>query len=134
MTPLLPPLVGIYDIEVHTFDFSYNNLATGKRIWDERVSVTIKHLLEGFFENRNRAMIYVCDPSDGRSSQRNVLFKKWYENVADDYNRDDLEIEIIEDSVLYFSVIRHNEFPHDEILRTEVINRAKNIMMEKYGQ
>ena len=135
VNPVLSPVVGVYDIEVFTFDFFYQDPDPKRKPTDERVSATIKFLLQDFFViNPNRVMIYVCDSIDGRGRHRYSLFKKWFENFAQEYKCDNVEIELDDYEPIYGAVIRSNEFQHDEILKTEVIDRAETIMTEKYGQ
>lgn len=127
--------MGIYDIEVFMFDFSFkDHKPQVKKSRDERVSTTIKHLLEDFFTiSENRVMIYVCGTSDGRGKQRNNLFKKWYENVADEYTCDNIEINVPDSDPIYGAVLRSKVFPYDDVLKTEVIDRAEAILIEKFG-
>lgn len=129
----LSPIVGVYDIEVHTFEFSFKEHLPSRKPRDERVLATIKKLLMNFFENKNRAMVYVCDTMDGRGKHRSTLFRRWYENVKDEYTCEERVIVIPDTLKLYGSVIRRNDFPYNDILRTEVIEKAEGIMLQKFG-
>lgn len=102
---------------------------------DGGVSVTIRDLLAGFFaKNENRVMIYVCDTSDGRGKQRSALFKKWYATVSNEYSCDNIEIDISDSEPIYGAILRRIDFPHNLVLKSEVIDRAESIILEKFGQ
>lgn len=133
VTTALDPVLGIYDIEVYTFDFYPMPSDPKLRKTDDRVSATIKGLLKGFFNNRNLVMIYVCDITDSRGAQRNELFKKWYRESGNEYLCDNLQVEVPDIGIHYGSVIRHMEFPHENVLKHQVIDKASGLMAMKYG-
>lgn len=136
---LLSPVVGVYDIEVHTFDF-FNNFQHKKekgqkRVADKRVSATIKHLLSEFFiTSPNRVIIFVCDSVDNRGKCRNNLFMKWFENAGGEYKCQNIEIEMPSIEPIYGAVITRSDFLHNEILKEMVIDQAPSIMLEKFGE
>ena len=82
----------MYDMEVYDFEF-YRNSAEKKTPKDERVSVTIVSVLDHFFINSSRLLMYVCDSGDGRGRERQALFKKLQDNLSD-INRDEIEISL----------------------------------------
>lgn len=45
---------------------------------DNRIAITIVHILKEFFVNNKRAMLMVCDTLDGKQLKRRNLFNRWY--------------------------------------------------------
>lgn len=115
------------------FDFFFNDPnPLIKKPKDDRIAMTIKSLLNGFF-HPNRVLIYICDSSDGKGMYRNKVFKSWFRSVDDRYRCSHLEIDITDMDSIYGAVIRSNEFQQEELLETEVIQQVDRIVMEKFG-
>jgi hypothetical protein len=74
-------------IPLYSFSFEPEN---EKGVYDERISVTIIHILRKFFENHLNSMLFVCDVSDGKEKGRLRLFNNWYKN----YQGDDILLKI----------------------------------------
>ena len=45
---------------------------------DNRIALTITHILKKFFSVKERAMIMVCDNLDGKEMKREQLFSRWF--------------------------------------------------------
>lgn len=103
--------------------FFYKDLeAQVEKGMDGGVSLTIRDLLTGFFaKNENRVMIYVCDTSDR------------YAMVYNEYSCDNIEIDIPDSEPIYGAILRRIDFPHNLVLKSEVIDRAEVIILEKFG-
>jgi len=87
---LLPPLLGIYDIEVREFMFYPNDKSMqGDKLPDPRISLTIlKLIMDEFFIKPERVLIFTCDYSDKpiRGLCRQKLFTKWHTPFRDNYS------------------------------------------------
>lgn len=128
VTHMLPPVVGIYDIQVLDFEFDIHPRDKAKH--DPRVGDTIRGLIGEAFEDNKRAVIFMCDNSDNRARARHKLFKKWSDDG--DFVRDDLEIEAGE-HVLVGSVLTRKDFPHRSVLESDVIEPIKGFAVQKFG-
>ena len=137
---LLPPLLGIYDIEVREFMFYPDDGSMlGDKQADPRISITIIELLvHEFFIKPERVLVFTCDNSDKliRGLCRQKLFTKWHTPFQDNYSFIEMEVDIemvagIE--TLYGGVVFRNDFPHPEILKTQLLDEAQGIMMQKFG-
>lgn len=136
---MLPPLLGIYDIEVRDFMFyPYDPEPTVRKTADLRVSETIKDLLRNhFFIKPDRVIVYTCDDTDGstRGLSRQRLFDQWYKELNDVVERHELEVEVETETGIettYGGVIVRKDFPHPEILQTQLLDQAAGIMLEKF--
>ncbi len=49
---------------------------------EQKVRNTILHILASFFEKHERAILSVCDITDGRQKVRKRLFDKWYNDFG----------------------------------------------------
>lgn len=115
------------------FDFFFNDPnPLIKKPKDDRISATVKSLLNDFF-SQNRALIYICDSLDCKGRFRSKVFKDWFRSVEDRYRCNHLEIDVPDMEPIYGAVIRSNEFQQEELLETEVIQQVDRIVMEKFG-
>lgn len=142
VTARLSPLLGIYDIEIQYFAFNREfpeqsingKKSLGKK--DDRVSETIFKIIEDFFENSSRVLIYVCDGMDKRDRQRQALFKNWHRIRGEKYNIDDFQVDIELEEVnqtLYSGLVTKKDFPEREVLESEFINKAEGLILEKFN-
>ncbi len=129
VTPMLSPIVGVYDIQVMDFEFDVHPRTKAKH--DPRVGDTIRNLMQDVFEENKRAVIFMCDNSDNRAKARHKLFKKWSDDP--NFHRDDLAVEA-GDQVLLGSLLTRKDFPYRFVLETEVIEPIKGFAMAKFGQ
>lgn len=135
---MLPPLLGIYDLEVRDFLFYpyYPNLKA-RKIRDERIGATILDLLDNyFFVNPERVLVYTCDPSSGRFGEgRQKVFSAWYENVQHIFDRYEIEVQKEQSGeVVHGGIIVRKNFPYQEILQSQLIDKAGEIAFEKFGR
>ena len=125
-------MIGVYDIQVYDFEFypveAYNNKPK-----DEKISATIIKILREFFSNELRILLYVCDSIDERGRERQLLFKFWYNYLADITLRHPLIINIENQGTAYGSVLNRNDFPHIGILQEHFFKNIQTLMEEKYG-
>jgi hypothetical protein len=139
----LSPVLGIYDIQVCEFDFSFQNMAEENyafKRYDKRVSTTISHLLLKYLSSELRVLTYVCDTSDGRHKVRHKLFENWFHNLVEQKNYIRIPIEMdLNDEASGLSasanggVITKKDFPHMEVLQKEFIDKLPNIFRQKAG-
>jgi hypothetical protein len=115
------------------FDFFFNDpnpLVKKKK--DDRISATIKSLLNDFF-SQNRVLIHICESLDGKGRFRSKVFKDWFRGVEDSYRCNHLEIDVTDMDPNYGAVFRSNEFQQEELLEAEIIKNVDKIVMEKFG-
>ena len=56
-----------------------------KKAYDEKVKNTIAKTISDFLEyDKNRIIIYVCDPKDEKDVFRSRLFNKWFISLAEE--------------------------------------------------
>ncbi|MEI6950676.1 DUF6169 family protein [Paraflavisolibacter sp. H34] len=135
--PLIPPFLGVYDLEVRDFSFyPYDPTPHIKKKIDERVAPTLMEILNHFFSRPERILVYICDDSEGliKARARQKLFNSWYQTVTDVMERHELEVEIEDlNLTLYGGVVLSRNCPHPEIARQYLVERASEIIFEKYG-
>lgn len=139
VTSRLSPLLGVYDIEIYDFQFyPYDPIPGKKKGKDSRIAITITTLVNDFFSNNSRVLLYVCDATDGCAGIRQELFGKWYRKQSYAFNRHQLSIELETTSnellVMYACILTRKDFPYLDVLKKELIDQAKDIALEKYGQ
>lgn len=125
----------MYDIHIHEFSFYYQD-EKGQTQHDERVSATIYSLLHSFFNEdplTHNVLYYVCDYSDHRQEARNTLFNRWYKKQSDVFVKDYIEVDTPENGTLYAHLIRKNDFPFEYILKSEIMDKAEGLFIQKYG-
>jgi hypothetical protein len=78
---------------------------------DNRIASTVVHILKEFFSHEERAIIIVCDNSDGKEKKREKLFSKWFIRYNDGtLIKCDASIET-EDYILYVSMMLKESNP-----------------------
>jgi hypothetical protein len=135
LTEAVSPLLFMYDIHIHEFSFYYQN-EIGQTQHDERVSATTTSLLHSFFDEdplTHNVLYYVCDYSDNRQEARSILFNRWYKSQSDVFAKDDIEVNTPENGALYAHLIRKNNFPFEYLLKSEIMDKAEGLFIQKYG-
>ena len=98
----------LQDVSFYTegvYQFYLMNMS-GKTISaDEKISETVRVIIEEFFSHKEAVMLYICDTSDGRQASRDRLFRIWFDTYI--YNSSySLHTESMEiDKVRYYSSI-----------------------------
>jgi hypothetical protein len=134
LTQRLPPMLGIYDIQVFDFEFfPYDPEPEVKKPHDPRVSSTLLDAVRRFFENECNVLIYLCDANDGRPRERQALFSRWYGNISDIADHELVTIAIGNEKV-YGGVFTRTDFPYPEVLRVELVDKAGGFILEKFGR
>ena len=79
---------------------------------DSNVRDTIESIIEHFFRNRERALIYICDYTDGKHFHRKRKFNGWFQvsDFCKEYIKHDAEFNS-EDALHLASIIYHIEHP-----------------------
>lgn len=137
---LLPPLLGIYDIEVNDFIFyPDSNSEFGRIKYDARVALTLIDLIRNhYFIAPEKVLVYTCDDTDRNDGGkcRQKLFGKWLKPLADEIRHFDLEIMFDaekETTSVYAGIIVRNDFPYPEVLKKQLLEEAAQIVVEKFG-
>lgn len=110
--------------EVYTFNFEPED-PTPHPI-DPRIASTIVAILQEFFQNKERAMILVCDNIDGKENKRSRLFARWYTNFK---SKDILKFDAsatTEEYQLYVSILLSTAHPHKDKLVAAFYELVKN--------
>lgn len=137
---MLSPLLGIYDVEVRDFMFyPYDPNPEVRKNQDPQISITIKELLRNhFFIKPERVIVYTCDETDRAMGGlcRQKLFDKWHKEMADSFEHYELEVAVETDNGIettYGGVLLRTDFPHPDVLKSQLIDQAPGIMLEKFG-
>lgn len=135
ITSNLSPILGIYDIEIYDFDFFPIDNGSFSKTLDFRISITLANLISKLFSNPNRALVYVCDSSDGRGKERRRLFNLWRRFLPNTISLHQLDISIDEvgNTTAHGGILRRNDFPYPHVLETELVDNVRGIIFEKYG-
>jgi hypothetical protein len=82
----------------------------GKKTYDEKVKNTIAKTISDFLEyDKNRIVIYVCDPKDEKDVYRSRLFNKWFVNLSGETPI--LKIDDVLYESAYISALLRNDNP-----------------------
>jgi hypothetical protein len=88
-----------------------------------------------YFSDSLKVLIYVCDASDGRHRERQMLFNGWYKLLPIPTKKHQLEIELEEsDAIVHGAVLTRDDFPHQGVLKDELLDKARGILLQKFGQ
>ena len=69
------------DIADKVFSFNLDTVSSKpkQRGVDKRIAVTVVNIVGNFLMSRINAVVYVCDPADGKGSVRARKFKSWFD-------------------------------------------------------
>lgn len=93
---------------------------------DNRIAITIVHILKLFFCKKERAMIMVCDNLDGKEAKRELLFSKWFLKYNDGSILKYDASTSTNDYLLYVSMYIHKENPLNKQLISAFYDLVKN--------
>lgn len=103
--------------------------------FDTKVSKTIEHIVERFFQKTENALIYVCSDEDERARIRHEIFDRWYQNS--DYKDWIVKIDNImkfniknEIQKLYTSFLFHKQNSNYEKL-IQIYTQIENVLNEE---
>ena len=69
----------ISGIEINNiYQIIIERVTDGAERFDSLVSLTIKNIVQEFFQNSENSMIYICDDSDNKGITRFNTFERWY--------------------------------------------------------
>ncbi len=96
-----------------TFEFSFYPVGKHELRYDPRIKDTIISALKDFFlKNPDSIILYVCDSSDNRARERNMLFNRWFKEQTSieivRLNRKIFDTE--SDKIYYFSIAFNQTF------------------------
>jgi hypothetical protein len=104
---------------ISVFEFSVSVLNAFETLiypYDERIEVTIVHILSVFFEDNKNSLIYVCDNLGNRHQARFRKFHNWFKrNKTDKLEKYDVVFNALEMQILA-SLIVHSENPDKNLL------------------
>lgn len=70
---------GIF-VEDAAYWFNLSNMTHKKSPGDKKIGITIKSLINGFFDANPNILLYMCDTANGQQAERNRLFKRWFKS------------------------------------------------------
>lgn len=84
---------------------------------DKKISYTVYSILDSFFEDKRRILLYFCDMKDHKQALRNRLFNMWYENCPERelFRKVTMAIEV-ETDVYFISLIVSRTHPEVELI------------------
>ncbi|MCF0071170.1 DUF6169 family protein [Dyadobacter sp. CY261] len=86
------------------FEVSFNP-ESASQFPDYRVKNTILHLIREFMEEQRAPILYICDNLDGRESERQRLFYRWFAKLQIAELQHDYRIVKLEDYTLILGII-----------------------------
>lgn len=101
----------IYEKDAFMFYIGAEDKPLGR---DCKIADTIYAILNSFFEDKRRILLYFCDMKDHRQALRDRLFNIWYENYPDNNLFRKITIAIEVETEMYFVSLIVSEF-HPEI-------------------
>ncbi|RFM26717.1 DUF6169 family protein [Deminuibacter soli] len=139
------PLLGIYDFDIYEFEFDFIDVRHNERAagiypaisLDNEISATIAFLVNEFLDSQERALIFVCDSSDGRGKERQRLFRRWHVSHLQHHYFDPVSIEIADENGHLYTTIYGGAFSRADMLDRDVFlrqlkSKAQEIILSKY--
>ena len=98
-------------VKNYIFNFGFE-LMEGKLMPDKRISLTIRHIINNFFEKNPRSILtYTCESLDGKHHCRNRLFQKWYSEHSSNkvqYTKVDMKL-VVSGNEIYNSALMRSD-------------------------
>lgn len=64
--------------KVFSFNLEITSKSSKQRGIDERIAVTVVNVVGNFLMSKINAVVYICDPTDGKGVARSRKFKSWF--------------------------------------------------------
>ncbi|MEM9858516.1 MAG: DUF6169 family protein [Bacteroidota bacterium] len=104
----------------------------GTGIRDNEIAKTVEAVLEHFFRDRNRILIYTCDGEDKKHFQRSRLFNQWFSKSLLKKSISKLDYRFkVEDSETLSSMIYHQENEYGSANITEAFDDVSYVLANK---
>lgn len=99
--------------KVFSFNLDLASKSSGKKPKgvDKKIAITVVHIVAEFLISKVNAVVYVCDPSDGKSMARARKFKSWF-NYFEHASNEILQINALletGDIKLYIALLVHKK-------------------------
>ncbi len=103
--------------DIFLFGFSLLNGIDEQRVFDENIAKTICSILMEFFSNHENVIIFICDSTDKRERQRNIIFNKWFHHFDIDslFEKIDKVLEYDTLNRYYLSLLYRKDNPKKEL-------------------
>lgn len=104
--------------------------------YDSKVSKTIEHLIERFFQKIENSLIYICSDDNEKSEKRHEIFNRWYkkskykEVIIKIDNIISVKISENEKQKLYTSFMFHKQNSNFEKL-LEIYSQLEKVLNEE---
>ena len=106
-------------VHISVFEFSVSVINAVDILihpYDERIEVTIVHILSSFFGDNKNSLIYVCDNLGNRQQARFRKFHSWFKrNKMENLEKYDVVFDTLEMQILA-SLIVHSQNPDKDLL------------------
>lgn len=123
--------MGASGIQVHDFEFFPVDMEPNtKKFPDNRIAATVVDLMQTYIEDELEILIYLCDASDGRARERQILFSKWHRNISDIIDHTPVKI-AMENTTVYGGIFTRKNFLYTDMLKSELIDKASGLIVEK---
>ena len=93
---------------------------------DQRIALTVIHILKLFFSRNENAMIMICDNLDGKERKREMLFTRWFMRYNDGSIQKYDASSTTDDYMLYVSLYIHRDNPDARQLVAAFYDLVKN--------
>ena len=93
---------------------------------DQRIALTVIHILKLFFSHNENAMIMICDNLDGKERKREMLFTRWFMRYNDGSIQKYDASSTTDDYMLYVSLYIHRDNPDARKLVAAFYDLVKN--------
>jgi len=70
--------------KIFSFDIQLKNTIIKPKGTDKRIAATVIDIVGKFLNSQINAVVYICDPSDGKANARFKKFKSWFEYYTHD--------------------------------------------------
>jgi hypothetical protein len=120
----------------NVFQLIVEKSTDGIERFDPKVSKTIEHLIERFFQKTENSLIYICSDDNEKAEKRHQIFNRWYKKSK--YKEAIIKIDNIisvsigknEKQKLFTSFMFHKQNSNFEIL-LELYSQIEKVLNEE---
>lgn len=113
-----------------SFEFSFYPVGNRTSVFDDRIRATVLKILEDFLDTHSDCvLLYICDSLDNQARTRNILFNRWFREVAPPhllkFNRKIIDTDL--DMVYYAAFVFNKLYIAENVLEPYVDLEVQNL-------
>ena len=119
-----------YELGYQSFEFSFYPVGNRASFFDGRIRESIFKVLQDFLNSHpDCVLLYICDSLDNQARARNILFNRWFREIAGSdifkINRKIIDTDL--DLVYYVAFIFNKSYIAENILEPYIDLEVQNL-------